>query len=169
MHVTHSSLTTTRLFDMLSRLFSRAFSSSSSQLSMAAKDLIESALNENKVVVFSKSYCPYCHATKSLFNDNFSSVPMKVYEYAALLKKRCLKTQDFTLRLDMLDEGSAIQSYLAEKTGQRTVPSVFISACLDLLCSAYLLTGSNFHQTSDTLEETAMPRPPSRAVNSHNL
>ncbi|KAK7463554.1 Glutaredoxin [Stygiomarasmius scandens] len=94
---------------MLSRLFSRAFSSSSSQLPMAAKDLVESALNENKVVVFSKSYCPYCHATKSLFNDNFSSVPMRVYE------------------LDMLDEGSAIQSYLAEKTGQRTVPSVFIN------------------------------------------
>ncbi|THV05630.1 glutaredoxin, partial [Dendrothele bispora CBS 962.96] len=72
----------------------------------AAKDLVETALNDNKVVVFSKSYCPYCHATKSLFNDNFSNVvPVKIYE------------------LDLIDEGSAIQSYLAEKTGQRTVPN----------------------------------------------
>jgi len=31
-------------------------------------------------------------------------------------------------RLDERDDGSAIQEYLAEKTGQRTVPNIFISA-----------------------------------------
>ena len=31
-------------------------------------------------------------------------------------------------RIDTIDEGPAIQQYLAEKTGQRTVPNIFISA-----------------------------------------
>jgi hypothetical protein len=31
-------------------------------------------------------------------------------------------------RLDQLDEGSEIQEYLREKTGQRSVPNIFISA-----------------------------------------
>ena len=30
-------------------------------------------------------------------------------------------------RLDEMDEGSEIQSYLLDKTGQRTVPNIFIS------------------------------------------
>ena len=30
-------------------------------------------------------------------------------------------------RLDEMDEGSEIQSYLLAKTGQRTVPNIFIS------------------------------------------
>ena len=34
---------------------------------------------------------------------------------------------DCIFRLDELDEGSEIQEYLAEKTGQRTVPNIFIS------------------------------------------
>lgn len=32
-----------------------------------------------------------------------------------------------THRLDEIEDGSAIQDYLQEKTGQRTVPNIFIS------------------------------------------
>jgi glutaredoxin 3 len=32
-----------------------------------------------------------------------------------------------SIRLDKVDEGSAIQDYLLEKTGQRTVPNIFIN------------------------------------------
>lgn len=32
----------------------------------------------------------------------------------------------FLCRLDERDDGDAIQNYLEEKTGQRTVPSIFV-------------------------------------------
>lgn len=59
-------------------------------------------------MVFSKSYCPYCKATKDLLNK-LGVKDSKIFE------------------LDNMDEGSDMQQYLAEKTGQRTVPNVFIS------------------------------------------
>jgi glutaredoxin 3 len=58
------------------------------------------------VVVFSKTYCPYCTATKQLFSG--MNIDAKVIE------------------LDKLDNGSEIQSALLDITGQRTVPNVFI-------------------------------------------
>ncbi|EMD42180.1 hypothetical protein CERSUDRAFT_90784 [Gelatoporia subvermispora B] len=76
---------------------------------MAAKDLVDSAVSQNKIVVFSKSYCPYCKRAKALLSSKFPSVPTAVYE------------------LDEREDGSDIQSYLLEKTGQRTVPNIFIS------------------------------------------
>lgn len=44
------------------------------------------------------------------------------------------------LRLDELDDGSAIQEYLYQKTGQRTVPNVFVgeySKCAIIELSPY--------------------------------
>jgi glutaredoxin 3 len=35
----------------------------------SARDKAQKIIDENKVVVFSKSYCPYCRATKSLLNE----------------------------------------------------------------------------------------------------
>ncbi|KAF5367545.1 hypothetical protein D9758_003662 [Tetrapyrgos nigripes] len=92
---------------MLTRFFSSFFRKP--EVTTATKDLVESAIADNKVVVFSKSYCPYCHSTKKLFKEEYSNVPTKVYE------------------LDLLDEGSVIQLYLQTKTGQRTVPNIFIN------------------------------------------
>ncbi|KAF9817772.1 hypothetical protein IEO21_03231 [Rhodonia placenta] len=76
---------------------------------MAAKDLVESTISSNKIAIFSKSWCPYCKRAKQLLTTKFPDVPTKIYE------------------LDELDEGDAIQAYLQEKTGQRTVPNIFIS------------------------------------------
>ncbi|OCH95745.1 glutaredoxin [Obba rivulosa] len=76
---------------------------------MAAKDLVESAVAQNKIVVFSKSYCPYCKRAKALLSSKFSGVPSAVFE------------------LDEIEEGGDVQSYLLEKTGQRTVPNIFIN------------------------------------------
>ena len=36
---------------------------------VAAKDKAQKIIDENNVVVFSKSYCPYCRASKSLLNE----------------------------------------------------------------------------------------------------
>ncbi|TXT11145.1 hypothetical protein VHUM_01896 [Vanrija humicola] len=72
----------------------------------AAKELVDKAIAENNVVVFSKGYCPYCRRTKATLADITDDV--KVYE------------------LDEREDGSAIQAYLKELNGQGTVPHVYI-------------------------------------------
>ncbi|OJT08491.1 Glutaredoxin-1 [Trametes pubescens] len=76
---------------------------------MSVKDLVETSISENKIAIFSKSYCPYCKRAKALLTSKFPDVPTKIYE------------------LDEIEDGSAIQDYLQEKTGQRTVPNIFIN------------------------------------------
>ncbi|KAJ3293098.1 glutaredoxin [Borealophlyctis nickersoniae] len=71
------------------------------------KEFVETQIKNNKTVVFSKSYCPYCTRAKRLLDS--------------------LKVQYAAFELDQRDDGSAIQDYLKEKTGQRTVPNIFIS------------------------------------------
>jgi len=73
------------------------------------KDFISGEINAHKVVVFSKTYCPYCVATKNLF---------KKAEYSGI--------DVVTHELDKDENGAAIQATLASMSGQRTVPSVWI-------------------------------------------
>ena len=71
------------------------------------KKEIESNINSHKVLVYSKSYCPYCTSTKTLLQS---------------------LNQDYkVIELDQIPKGSAIQNGLQELTGQRTVPNVFIN------------------------------------------
>jgi glutaredoxin 3 len=61
------------------------------------------------VVVFSKTYCPYCTRTKDLFQSlNVVGDDIMIYE------------------LDTMKNGDAIQNALLSLTGQRTVPNVFV-------------------------------------------
>ncbi|GES60777.1 teaA receptor TeaR [Aspergillus terreus] len=64
-------------------------------------------IDENAVAVFSKSYCPYCKASKDLLNS--------------------FDAKFTTVELDKESDGSAIQDALQEITGQRTVPNIFIN------------------------------------------
>mmetsp|Transcript_26947 Transcript_26947/g.30830 ORF Transcript_26947/g.30830 Transcript_26947/m.30830 type:complete len:134 (-) Transcript_26947:179-580(-) len=85
---------------------------STSIASADTKALTESIVQETsryQVVLYSKTYCPYCTNAKSLFKTNFPNATTKVVE------------------LDKLSNGSDIQSILKEMTGQRTVPSVWIN------------------------------------------
>jgi glutaredoxin 3 len=64
-------------------------------------------------MVFAKSYCPHCKATKALFSHIQESIPIEVR----------------ILDLDQLpheSDGQEIQSELWQRTGQRTVPNIFI-------------------------------------------
>mmetsp|Transcript_1827 Transcript_1827/g.3991 ORF Transcript_1827/g.3991 Transcript_1827/m.3991 type:complete len:154 (-) Transcript_1827:234-695(-) len=70
-------------------------------------EFAKAEIASNDVVVFSKSYCPHCTATKQLFGS--MNVNAKVFE------------------LDQMDNGAEIQSALLDMTGQRTVPNVFIN------------------------------------------
>jgi len=75
--------------------------------SSAAADFVKSQVESNKVVVFSKSYCPFCSKTKALFED--LGVEATVFE------------------LNEMDDGADIQDALLDITGQRTVPNTFIN------------------------------------------
>lgn len=76
------------------------------QMSQETISQVENLIKTKPVFVASKSYCPYCSATKRLLSE--------VYPEA------------YILELDQMDEGNEIQAILAQITGQRTVPNVFI-------------------------------------------
>lgn len=76
-------------------------------LSAETKASIDKHIKEDRVFVASKTYCPYCRKAKDI------------------LKKHGAKAE--IIELDVVEEGSAIQEYLAEVTGQRTVPNIFIN------------------------------------------
>jgi glutaredoxin len=61
----------------------------------------------DKVVIFSKTYCPYCSKVKALFTS--LGVQFTAYE------------------LDKRTDGAELQNALINLTGRRTVPAVFIS------------------------------------------
>mmetsp|Transcript_12986 Transcript_12986/g.17850 ORF Transcript_12986/g.17850 Transcript_12986/m.17850 type:complete len:136 (-) Transcript_12986:340-747(-) len=72
----------------------------------AEADFVNAEIAANDVVVFSKSYCPFCKKTKSTLES--MNIDAKVYE------------------LNQMDNGAAIQDALLELSGQKTVPNVFV-------------------------------------------
>jgi len=109
---------------MLLRRFARKFATVKKPLIMK---IVESEIDSNRVIVFrylvlnlyhSKSYCPYCIDAKNILkklNVNFKAI-----------------------ELDQTPDGGDMQAYLLQKTGQRTVPNIFISkehigGCDDLM------------------------------------
>ncbi|KAF4631898.1 hypothetical protein G7Y89_g6230 [Cudoniella acicularis] len=72
----------------------------------AAKVKAQKIIDENAVAVFSKSYCPYCRATKSLLDQ--------------------LGAKYYAIELDQVDDGVAIQAALMEINGQSSVPNIYI-------------------------------------------
>ncbi|XP_045451709.1 glutaredoxin-C4-like [Melitaea cinxia] len=88
-------------------LSSKVVRASKMASSTEIKQFIKEAISQEKVVVFSKTYCPYCTLAKDVFSK--IKQPIKVYE------------------LDQRDDGPEIQENLAQITGFRTVPQVFIN------------------------------------------
>ncbi|KAB2016438.1 hypothetical protein ERO13_D08G091300v2 [Gossypium hirsutum] len=68
---------------------------------------VKKTISAHKIVIFSKSYCPYCRKAKSVFKE--------------------LKEVPFVVELDERDDGWNIQDALSEIVGRRTVPQVFIN------------------------------------------
>lgn len=73
---------------------------------MSKREFIEVTIKDNKVVVFSKTWCPSCKKTLDLLNS--------------------LKANPFVIELDKRDDESELQDILKTMTGARTVPRVFI-------------------------------------------
>ncbi|KAN0073680.1 Thioredoxin-like fold [Tylopilus felleus] len=72
-------------------------------------DFVDGKIATHKIVVFSKTYCPFCKQTKQYFQDNHPQETVEVVE------------------LDTRDDTDAIQDYLKVKTGARSVPRTFIN------------------------------------------
>ncbi|XP_078602375.1 uncharacterized protein LOC144876694 [Branchiostoma floridae x Branchiostoma japonicum] len=70
--------------------------------------LVKSLISSNRVMVFSKSTCPFCVLAKDVLSEAGVSQPK-------------------VLELDHIEEGPQVQDALRELTGISTVPSVFIS------------------------------------------
>ncbi|GKV41678.1 hypothetical protein SLEP1_g49178 [Rubroshorea leprosula] len=68
---------------------------------------VKKTISSHKIVIFSKSYCPYCKRAKSVFKE-LNQVPHVV-------------------ELDQREDGSSIQDAISEIVGRRTVPQVFIN------------------------------------------
>ncbi|VVT53449.1 uncharacterized protein SAPINGB_P003579 [Magnusiomyces paraingens] len=95
------------LFMVLKSLYTYFFSSPK-MVSPAALSKAQALIDSNKVFVASKSYCPYCKATKNLLNQ--------VGVRTATI-----------IELNETEDGAEIQDALEQITGQRTVPNIFIS------------------------------------------
>ncbi|XP_043279115.1 glutaredoxin-C4-like isoform X2 [Venturia canescens] len=71
------------------------------------REMVQQMVDADMVVIFSKSYCPYCKLAKEVFQK--------------------MKRQFTAIELDQRDDGDEIQSVLGEMTGERTVPRVFVN------------------------------------------
>ena len=70
--------------------------------------IVDDVIGQNSVAIFSKSFCPFCKKIKDFFAG-------KGIEFKAL-------------ELDTMgNQGAEIQSALLERTGQSTVPSVWVN------------------------------------------
>ncbi|KAG6491552.1 hypothetical protein ZIOFF_046484 [Zingiber officinale] len=69
---------------------------------------VETTVKKHEIVIFSKSYCPYCRRAKGVFKE--------------------LEKEPYVVELDQRGtyDGSEIQDALSEFVGRRTVPQVFI-------------------------------------------
>ncbi|KMZ68921.1 Glutaredoxin-C4, chloroplastic [Zostera marina] len=67
---------------------------------------VKEIISTNAVVVFSKTYCPYCKRAKNLLTE--------------------LGASYIVVELNVETDGPEMQDALQEHTGQRTVPNIFI-------------------------------------------
>ncbi|XP_058534920.1 thioredoxin reductase 3 [Ochotona princeps] len=82
---------------------SRPSAEAREELRRRLQDLIEG----NRVMIFSKSYCPHSTRVKELFSS--------------------LGVDYNILELDQLDDGANVQEMLLEITNQKTVPNIFVN------------------------------------------
>ncbi|XP_072963148.1 glutaredoxin-C8 [Typha angustifolia] len=67
---------------------------------------VKKTVSSHDIVIFSKSYCPYCKRAKAVFKE--------------------LNKEPYVVELDKREDGWDIQDALSEVVGRRTVPQVFI-------------------------------------------
>ncbi|XP_044738397.1 glutaredoxin-C4-like [Chrysoperla carnea] len=87
--------------------FSKTPSVSRNAMSSLSAEGVKELISSDKVVIFSKSYCPYCKMAKEVFDK--------------------LKHKYTAIELDERNDTDAVQDILGEMTGARSVPRVFVN------------------------------------------
>lgn len=82
-------------------------SKTSPEIMEAAQKFVDEQLAVHKVVVFSKSYCPYCKMAKEALKE--------------------IKADYHLIEIENRSDCDAIQDVLSKMTGARSVPRVFIN------------------------------------------
>lgn len=77
------------------------------------KTMIDAKIGGKKVVVFSKSYCPYCAKAKKVLKNHYG--------------KDLNEADVEIIEIENNPDCDAIQDYLKTLTGGRSVPRVFIN------------------------------------------
>ncbi|CAG8612705.1 9573_t:CDS:2 [Paraglomus occultum] len=72
-----------------------------------AKNVVNQAITDNRIAVFGKGHCKYTRKVRQALDD--------------------LQLEYWTIDLDSDENGEEIQNYLFLRTGQRTVPNIFIN------------------------------------------
>jgi glutaredoxin 3 len=91
-------------------MHSRSLTTSRIQLSMhiySSKETAQAHIKASKIMVFSKTHCPYCKKAKEAINQ--------------------LTPLFSVVELDVVKDGAAQQAALLEMTGQNTVPNIFVN------------------------------------------
>ncbi|KAL0091002.1 Alg9-like mannosyltransferase family-domain-containing protein [Phycomyces blakesleeanus] len=78
------------------------------QLSHPQKVWVDYKIHHSSVLIYSKSYCPYCKRAKEILN------------------KYC-PHQYQVVEIDLRQDGRELQAALIERTGRRTVPAIFMN------------------------------------------
>ncbi|XP_061192584.1 uncharacterized protein LOC133200796 [Saccostrea echinata] len=83
---------------------------------MSLEATIEAKIASKKVIVYSKTYCPFCSKAKKVFDkylkDGHGTLKADEYE---------------VIEIENDPQCSAIQDYMKKKTGASSVPRVFIN------------------------------------------
>jgi glutaredoxin 3 len=99
---------------------------------VSAKESAQAYIDKNPVMVFSKSYCPYCKETKDLLRVKAETIGFKynVVELDELGGKAPRSREpsdvDFADASAIIEEGDAMQDALKDMDGQRSVPNIYI-------------------------------------------
>ncbi|KAG9450700.1 hypothetical protein H6P81_010665 [Aristolochia fimbriata] len=80
---------------------------SAAEASTPEEAFVRKTISSHEIVMFSKSYCPYCRRAKAVFKE-MNKIP-------------------HVIELDQRDDGMDIQDALGVVVGRRTVPQVFIN------------------------------------------
>ncbi|KAF5306264.1 hypothetical protein FQA39_LY08962 [Lamprigera yunnana] len=87
------------------------FSSTPVDMNSPKAALVKELISSDTVVIFSKTYCPYCKLAKDVFDK--------------------INQKYTTVELDQRSDAEEIQMILGEITGATTVPRVFVKGeCL---------------------------------------
>lgn len=106
---------------------------------MSAAETAKKYIDENAVMVFSKSYCPYVSLRApppaplslvrplTLFCAAAGLCPVRLLQCKKAKQALTDEGAKWTaIELDQRDDGADIQAALLAMTGQRTVPNIFI-------------------------------------------